>query len=435
MLAVLVGLWTTFLTLSVAAQDPMALPDVVAVRVSTTPDRGRLIIDLSGTTQFAIASLDVPNRIVIDVRAEKVSVEAQPPVAGSGIVASYTTVMAAEGRARTEIVLNAPAVVQQAYMLAAIDDQPARLVVDLIQTTEQDFAARVAADRANALGAGASPPPAASSEPSSQPPAEPASEAAAEASAAPPAASTEPSVVAAEPSQEIVVEGKPLIVIDPGHGGNDNGASAPSGIHEKDITLDYALHLRDKLLATGKFDVALTREDDIYLSLNQRVDIARENKADMFISLHADSFQQPDIHGASIYMRDERATDILDAILAAGENRRDIVASYLEPETVPAVADILLDLMRRQVRKQAFIAASAIEKALEPNIAMRRFPVRQADFFVLQAPEVPSLLIELGFMSNALDIKNLEDQGWRDKVLAAIATGVGTYFDDLARAP
>ncbi|HZY68865.1 MAG TPA: N-acetylmuramoyl-L-alanine amidase, partial [Devosia sp.] len=227
-------------------------------------------------------------------------------------------------------------------------------------------------------------------------------------------------------------ESRPLIVLDPGHGGVDNGASSPTGVHEKEITLAFALQLRDLLQSTGKFDVAMTREDDTYLTLNERVFLARQNKADLLISLHADTFQQDDIRGASIYTRDERAADILEKVLAEGEKPEDVVAGYLPPDAKPAVASILLDLMRRQVRQQAYAAAGDIVKAMEPSVTLRRFPVRQGDFFVLQAPDIPSMLIELGFMSNAADIKNLENQQWRDKVVSAIATGVEGYFASLA---
>jgi N-acetylmuramoyl-L-alanine amidase len=403
-----------FAGLPAAAQDE--LPDVSAARVSTTPERARLILDLSALTEFAIASIAGPDRIAVDVRAGSVPTIATQPVAGQGIVASFTTAIAAADRVRVEMLLTTPAVVQQAYLLDAVGDQPARLVVDLITTTPEDFATRAAADLANsidqvvpdAVTASAEPPP--SSEPA------PVSEALAE---LPPLRET------------FAAESRPLVVLDPGHGGNDNGASAPSGIHEKDITLAFALQLRDLLVASGKFDVALTRDDDSYLTLNERVDLARQNRADLLISLHADTFQEADIRGASIYTRDERAADILDKVLSEGETRADVLAGYTVEGAAPAVVDILVDLMRRQVRQQAFLAARDIVKAMEPSVTLRRFPVRQADFFVLQAPDIPSMLIELGFMSNSADIRNLENQQWRDKVVGAIAKGVEGYFTAL----
>ena len=405
----------------VAPANAQDLPSIVAARVSTTPERGRLVVDLTATTQFAIAFLDNPNRIAIDVKAGAIPTVAPQPVSGAGLVTGYSTSMAEEGRARTELVLSGPAVVQQAYVLDAVGDQPARLIVDLIPTTDLDFRARVAADLAKSLARAGGDATASSDTASSPPP---------EMIASPAPPSEQPSAAPAPDADNamIAAEGKPLIVLDPGHGGVDNGATAPDGVHEKNITLTFALQLRQLLVATGLFDVALTRDDDTYLTLNERVNIARQNKADLFISLHADTFAQADIRGASIYTRDERATDILDKILADGENRADIVAGYVQADAKPAVVDLLVDLMRRQVRQQAYEAASAIVAAMQPSVALRRFPVRQADFFVLQAPDIPSMLIELGFLSNADDITNLESEDWRNKVVDAIVQGVEAYF-------
>ncbi len=381
----------------VPAAADSGLPSILAVRVTTTTQRARLILDLTGKTEFATVSLDQPNRIAVDVKAISVQFDQAPPVAGTGIVSSYTIEIAQEGRARATLNLAQPAMIQQAYVLDPVADQPARLVIDLVLSTPVDFANQVADDYAAALARTPSP-----------------------TDVAPPP--VVPGAVAAS---------KPLVVIDPGHGGVDNGASAPNGVHEKDIVLAFALQLQQALDASGKFDVALTRQDDTFLRLDERVTLARQNKADLFISLHADTFQQSDIRGASVYTRDERATDVLDKVLADNENKVDIVAGFAMPNTPPVVVDILLDLMRRQMRKQSYIAAETIVKNLEPTVELRRFPVRQADFFVLQAPDVPSILIELGFLSNPADISNLQKNEWRDRVVTALSAGISSYFDGL----
>lgn len=402
----LVGLLVMVSALAVAApttaQTSLAsiddYPDVVDARVSTTAERARLIIDLTGPTEFAIATLRDPDRIAIDVKAFETKILAPADVAGDGIIKSFDVSMAERGRARTLLELNVPAQVQQAYMLDAVADQPARLVVDFILDTPENYASRAAADLAASLANQGAPPP--------TPPTDPG-------------------------THGTVPEGRPLVVLDPGHGGIDNGASAPNGVHEKNITLTFALQLQKVLVDSGRFDVALTREDDTYLTLNERVDLARRNRANLFISLHADSFQDTAIRGASVYTRDENATDILDKVLADGENRYDIVAGFAVPQSPPEVMDILVDLMRREMRKSSFLAAEALIHQLEPSVAMRRFPLRQADFFVLQAPDVPSLLVELGFLSNGGDIANLQQSEWRDRVVDALARGVADYFDKL----
>lgn len=379
------------------------LPEVIDARVTATPERARLIIDLTSTTEFAVVSIAGPDRIAVDVRSTGSLIGVPADVAGSGIVSSFAVDLVEPGRVRTTLTLAASAQVQQAVMLDAVADQPARLVVDLIIDTPENFAAKAAAD----LAASA-------------------------------AIQNVPIEAIAPPTGGEVADGsavRPLVVIDPGHGGIDNGASAPNGVHEKNIVLAYALDLQKQLIDTGRYDVALTREDDTYLTLDQRVALARGNRADLFISLHADSFQQSEIRGASVFTRDEKASDILDKILAANENRADIVAGYTRPGIQPVVVDILVDLMRRETRKSSYIAAQALIRELAPSVALRRFPVRQADFFVLQAPEVPSVLIELGFLSNASDIANLQKPEFRTKMVEALGRGVDAYFATINQQP
>ena len=383
-------------TEAAATPAPVALPNVIDVRVTATPERARLVVDLAGRTEFALVSLGDPKRLAIDVRAATFSVP-QPAgtPAGEGLIAEYAVEQAAPDRVRTTLVLAASAQVQQAYVLDPFEDQPARLVVDIIAATDEEFAANVARD----LAASAAMPEAAVSTPAG--------------------------------GSELPIATRPLVVIDPGHGGIDSGAETRSGIKEKDIVLAFALRLQELLVESGRFDVALTREDDTFLRLEERVALARTNKADLFISIHADSFQEPEIRGASVYTRDENATDVLDKVLADNENKTDVIAGFAMPQMAPEVVDILLDLMRREMRHQSFLAAQAIVHQLEPSVQLRRFPVRQADFLVLQAPDVPSVLVELGFLSNAEDMANLMRGEWQDRTADALARGISTYFDSL----
>ena len=378
---------------------PVALPNVMDVRVSATPERARLIIDLASRTEFALVSLSEPDRIAIDLRAATFSIvqPAGTPAGETNLISEYLVEQAAPDRVRTILTLAAPAQVQQAYVLEPFEGQPARLVVDVIPATSDEFAANVARD------------------------------AAASSTAVPLVAdSTTPAG-----GSELPIATRPLVVIDPGHGGIDSGAETVAGIKEKDIVLAFALRLQELLISSGRFDVALTREDDTFLRLEERVALARTNKADLFISIHADSFQQPEIRGASVYTRDENATDVLDKVLADNENKTDIIAGFAMPQMAPEVVDILLDLMRREMRHQSFVAAQSIVHQLEPSVELRRFPVRQADFLVLQAPDVPSVLVELGFLSNADDMANLLRGEWQDRTADALARGISSYFDGL----
>ena len=208
-------------------------------------------------------------------------------------------------------------------------------------------------------------------------------------------------------------DSRPLVVIDPGHGGIDNGASAPNGVHEKDIVLAFALDLQDVLVASGRFDVALTREDDTYLTLDERVDAgAAEQGGPVHLAARRQLPAARDPRRQHLYAR--RAGD-RHARQGAGRQREQAPTSSPAsccPRCKPAVVDILVDLMRRQMRQQSYLAAEDNRhKPCSRSVALRRFPVRQADFFVLQAPDVPSMLVELGFLNNAKDIANLQKTG------------------------
>ncbi|MGK2229712.1 MAG: N-acetylmuramoyl-L-alanine amidase, partial [Devosia sp.] len=372
---------------------PVGLPNVMDVRVTVTPERARLVIDLAAKTEFSLVSLSEPDRLAIDVRAATLTVP--EPVATpseEGVISEYRVEQAGPDRVRTTLMLSAPAQVQQAYVLDPFEDQPARLVVDIIPASAGEFATNVARDLATAqdmAALGAVVPVTDSSTPAG--------------------------------GSELPIATRPLVVIDPGHGGIDSGAEAAGGVKEKDIVLSFALKLQQLLVDSGRFDVALTREDDTFLRLEERVALARTNKADIFISIHADSFQQPEIRGASVYTRDENATDVLDKVLADSENKSDVIAGFAMPQMAPEVVDILLDLMRREMRHQSYTLAQSIVHQLEPSVTLRRFPVRQADFFVLQAPDVPSVLVELGFLSNASDMANLLQGDWQSRTADALA--------------
>lgn len=383
------------------AAAPIGLPNVIDARVTVGEDRARLVIDLAAKTQFSFVSLSEPDRLAIDVRAGTFSVpEPTGEPTDTKIISSYAVEQAAPDRVRTTLFLAGPAQVQQAYVLDPFEDQPARLVVDIIPADAATFAANVEKDRS------------------------------ASATVAETTAQSTPAG-----GSELPIATKPLVVIDPGHGGIDSGAEAINGIKEKDIVLAFSKKLQELLIESGRFEVALTREDDTYLRLEERVALARGNKADLFLSIHADSFQQPEIRGASVYTRDENATDVLDKVLADKENKSDVIAGFAMPQMAPEVVDILLDLMRREMRVQSYMAAQSMVHQLEPSVALRRFPVRQADFFVLQAPDVPSVLIELGFLSNIDDITNLTQSDWQARTAEAIARGISTYFDSIEPAP
>ncbi len=380
------------------------LPTIQGARVSTTSERARLVLDLSASSKFALASFveTGKNRIAVDVKASNYEIKSDVIPSGEGIISSVFIEKAEEGRIRIWLNLADWAQVQQAYVLEPFDNQPARLVVDIAKTSEDVFKQNAANDINYSSG-----------EKTNQ------------------ANLGDHSTAAG--ALNIKLQRKAFIVIDPGHGGVDGGASTSNGIREKDIVLDFAKELQSLLVASGAFEVALTRSDDSFLRLEERVDLARLNKADLFISIHADSFLQSEVNGTSIYTRDEEATDVLDKVLASSENMSDIVAGFSPPNMDKHAVSVLVDLMRREMRKKSYIAANSIVDQLRPSISLRRYPIRQADFFVLQSPDVPSILIELGFLSNSVDAKNLTTTEWQSRVSKAIARGVAIYFDNNAQ--
>lgn len=377
------------------AQDAPMLLDS---RVTTTEERARLVLDLEAPTEFAVYTLDEPRRVVIELRGGMASDFSPAQPAAGGLVTRYDFERSDEDRIRIEMALNLPAQVQQSYILEAFEDQPARLVIDLVPDTPENFAAN-ARSSTSAPDAGE-----------------------------PQAAALDGTQTAPGETTTATPEIRPLIVIDPGHGGVDGGARSSSGLEEKHIVLAFALKLQNLLVETGRFDVALTRDTDTFLTLAQRVALARQNQADLFISLHADSFDQEDVRGASVYTRGDLVLDALDRVLADNENRVDLIAGFEPPEDELAV-DALVDLLSRETRRQSYIAGQALIEQLEPSIQLRRFPLRQADFFVLNAPDIPSVLIELGFLSNSDDTANLTTDAWLDRVAAALARGVAVYFE------
>jgi N-acetylmuramoyl-L-alanine amidase len=224
---------------------------------------------------------------------------------------------------------------------------------------------------------------------------------------------------------------RPLVVIDAGHGGHDPGAqSNASGapLREKDLTLALALALRDRLLAQGGVRVALTRESDRYLMLEERSDIARRLKADLFVSIHADSADAPGASGATLYTLSAKGSTEEAGKIAARENRADTVNGVQLAGTSNAVSAILVDLAQRHVADQSSrFAALALREGKE-RFAFRPHPVQSAAFVVLKSPDVPSVLFEAGYISNAQDGARLSSPEGRDAFAQATAQAIRVYF-------
>jgi len=219
-------------------------------------------------------------------------------------------------------------------------------------------------------------------------------------------------------------------VLDPGHGGIDTGTKGPSGQMEKDIVLDFAKRLQQKIETPGKYRVLLTRSDDTFVPLAERVRFAREAGAALFISIHADALpkREGDAQGATVYTLSETATDPAAARLAEQENRADVIAGVDLKDQPDDVADILIDLAQRETKTFSVQFAGKLVALMKRTTRMHKEPIKSAGFRVLRAPDVPSVLVELGYVSNKDDLQSLSSDGWRDRTADSMASAIDSFF-------
>jgi len=228
-------------------------------------------------------------------------------------------------------------------------------------------------------------------------------------------------------------DGKHIVVIDPGHGGVDPGATGVSGIYEKELTLAAAKELKRQLEASGRYQVVLTRDKDVFLSLHERVQIARNARAELFISLHADSIASDSILGSTVYTLSEKASDAQAAALAADENKSDVIAGANLDGYSGEVADILIDLAQRETKNDSAKYAHDLVEELDKSGRVLEHGVRSAGFAVLKAPDVPSILLEMGYLSNPREERELRDPAYRVKLMTAVKRAIDAYFTQLDR--
>ena len=222
---------------------------------------------------------------------------------------------------------------------------------------------------------------------------------------------------------------RPLVVIDAGHGGHDPGAlSGDGGLREKDVTLAVAKAIRDALLASGRVRVALTREDDRFLVLQERYGLARRLKADLFISVHCDSAGNADATGATVYTLSEIASDKEAARLAARENKADILAGVDLGAASPDISSILIDLTQRETMNASANFARLLGREAQPLIPIKANYHRMASLIVLKAPDMPSVLFETGYISNSADAAFLASPEGRRKVAQSVRKAVEIHF-------
>ena len=224
------------------------------------------------------------------------------------------------------------------------------------------------------------------------------------------------------------------IAIDPGHGGADPGASSADHVREKDVVLAFGLALKKKLEMTGHYAVVMTRDDDTFIPLPDRAKMAREIKADLFIAIHADKLDDPSVRGTTIYTVSDKASDAVAEALAQKENRADVISGMDLGNQKADVANMLINLAQRESKSQAVMFAKQAVNEIRPVTELTSKPVRSAAFVVLKAPDVPSVLVELGYLSNSVDKTMLLSPKWRGDMADALTRAVEQHFAPVATA-
>ena len=390
------GLWLLCLAATV-----VAAPVVDAVRIGDYQTRSRFVVDLSGPVSFNVFTLADPYRVVIDLPEVAWRIKPKDMPRGKRIT-GYRLGLYQPGKSRIVMDVAKPVKIAKAFLLGPSGAYGHRLVIDLADTTPEAF--RRALRRPV-------PAPAQSSRRNKSASIRPA-----------------PSPPPSPPKPKKPSNLKPLIAIDPGHGGVDPGARGVRGSWEKTITLQLAQGLRRQLIASGRYRVILTRNRDIFVRLRKRIAIAQRADADVFISLHADSIANRKLRGGSVYTLSEKASDKEAQALASKENKADIIAGVDLSDQSKTVTRILIDLSQRLTKNASVTLAKSLVDNLGSTMKMLRRTHRFAGFAVLKAPEIPSVLIEMGYLSNQIDEKLLRSKAHQKRVAKAILVGIDAYI-------
>jgi len=361
----------------------------------------RFVLDLDKTIQFRAFALADPYRVVVDIPQVSFQLAAGVGSAGRGLIKAFRYGLVMPGGSRIVFDLTGPARIANSYVLDAANGQPPRLVLELEEVDRTAFVQSLAAE----------------SRPELRP-------AIADAADTPvPAGVAVASKPAAPPDR------RPVVVIDPGHGGIDNGTQA-GGESEKNLVLGFGLALRDRIEKGGKYRVVLTRTDDTFIPLADRVRIARSQSAALFVSIHADALprHEGDAQGATIYTLSDRASDAEAERLAEAENKADAIGGVNLTEEPTDVADILIDLAQRETRTFSNRFARLLMGEMKNTARMHKHPLKSAGFKVLKAPDVPSVLIELGYVSNKGDLEHLVSENWRSRTVGSMAQAIDAFF-------
>ncbi len=392
-------------TPNTAAAQSALTPDAPLVatntRITQTQGKAHLEIDLSGKVEPHVFLLEAPDRLIIDLPHVSFTGDAPPLSSRRALIKTFRFGLFVRDQSRVIMNLSSPVQIKSKRVEAGQNGKSlTRLVIDLVKVDRKTFHAsvefeatqnRVSADMRSTERGGAELP-------------------------------------AKSPENAPKI---PLIVIDPGHGGPDSGAIGIGGIVEKTTVFDFAVALKARLEASGRYRVMLTRDQDVFVPLAERMRLARAANAELFLSIHADTLsREHSVAGATVYTVSDRASDAEAARIAAHENMADQAGGLVVASQPPEVADILIDLTRRETRSYAHVFSKSLINAWKsgPFLSLNKNPQRAAGFVVLKAPDVPSVLLELGYLSSPSDAKALASDEWRLSASLSVLTAVDSFF-------
>ncbi len=350
---------------------------VTGARIGGDETRTRFVLDINRKVQFRLSQSEDARQMQILLPKGQFGLEEGAGQTSRGLISGFRYGAAEGGQSQIVIDTLRPVTIASSEMIEGKPERPTRLVIDL--------------------------------EPM-------------------PDAIVQPTEVVAESAAEAAEQVR-TIVLDPGHGGIDPGAISRNKHYEKDIVFAFVQELSKSLRATGRYRIVQTRDTDNFVSLRDRVRIARTEKADLFIAIHADTFRGRTARGTTLYTLSDKASDDEAEAYARKENHADAMAGIDLPPETDTVADVLFDLIQRETKGQAVIFSQLVVSELSKVTLVTPKPVRSAGFVVLKAPDVPSVLVELGYLSSAEDEKLLLDEGWRKSTAAAMARAIDAHFD------
>lgn len=375
-----------------------ALAGVQATRadVSGNKRRTNFELTLSQGVTVEVFTLANPYRVILDMPDVNFRLPRSAGQSSKGLIKAYRYGLFAVGKARIVIDTAAPVAIEKAEM-EAIGGGGVKLQISLIAIDAKAFGVGTGFQR------------------TARRPAKPRT--------------------GAQSSKRRRSKGRPVVVIDPGHGGIDPGTIGANNVYEKDVVLAAGLRLHEELARSGRYEVAMTRKEDVFLSLDERLAFSEDHAADLFISLHADAIADrrfvDQVRGATVYTLSERASDEAARKMAEKENSADAIAGLpiFRKEEVSGVRDILIDLVKRETANFSADFSNVLVPSLKKSARLSSKPQRAAAFKVLRQTGTPSVLVELGYLSNLEDQKSLTSSSWRRKVAKSIAAAIDAYFD------